>query len=116
MWNESNNTKIAFNQEKKLILPFCFQWCLMDRKKQLMRVIKYECECIKTHVMSSIIQKFHSMKTTALILLLLIMFGWIDKTMMESDELWMRVDQKYEMSRIVQKLWYGYGKFGGIWF
>ena len=68
------------------------------------------------HVMSSIIQKFHSMKTTALILLLLIMFGWIDKTMMESDELWMRVDQKYEMSRIVQKLWYGYGKFGGIWF
>ena len=28
--NESNHTKIVFNQNKQLILPCCYQQCLVD--------------------------------------------------------------------------------------
>ena len=47
LWNESNCTKNVFNQNRKLLLPFCFQWCSIELTKKWMWLMKYECECIE---------------------------------------------------------------------
>ena len=44
-WNALNHTETIFN--KKLLLPLCYQRCLIEFMKQWMRLMKYEGECIK---------------------------------------------------------------------
>ena len=54
--------------------------------------------------MSQIIKKKGQQELkTAHTLLLLMMFGWIEKTMNEGDEVCVWVNQKYGMNRMIQK-------------
>ena len=58
-----------------------------------MLVIQYEVDC----------KNALNLKPANLTFLLPTMFHWINETMNHSDEVWRWVNQKYGMSRIIQK-------------
>ena len=45
--NESNHANIVLIRNKKIHLHRCYQWYSIQSKENLMRVMKYEGECIK---------------------------------------------------------------------
>ena len=94
-----------FIQFKKLLLPCCYQLCLIESTKIWIRVIQYEGECIKNMEWVKPYENYIQSKTiTAITLLLPTIFNWIDKTMNDIDALWRWVHLKHVMSLIIQKL------------
>ena len=47
IWNDLN-CKFLFNGNKQLLLPHCYWQGYISSMKQLIWLMKYECECIKT--------------------------------------------------------------------
>ena len=88
-----------------MILPCCYQQCLVELMKWWMIVMKYEGECIRNMDWVKSYKNFvRSEKTTDITLLLPTIFYWINETMNEIDEVWRWMYWKYGMSPIVQKL------------
>ena len=78
IWNESNRTRILFNQNKQLILPCCYRLWSIESKKQWILWIKYECDCIINMKRVESYENFiRSKQTTVLTLLLPTMVYWI---------------------------------------
>ena len=101
--NESNCTKIVFNQSKKntltSLLPDMADWI----DKTINAVDEVWMWVHQKYVMSQIVWELYSVKTKkSLTSLFSTMVNWINETMNESDEVWRWVHQNYGMSRIVQ--------------
>ena len=47
LWNKSNHTIVLLSKNNQMHLPLCPQQFLIEPKKQLMRVMKYEGKRIK---------------------------------------------------------------------
>ena len=93
-----------FHPIEKCILPCCYQLCLTELTKQLMRVMKYEGDCTENMEWVELYENTSDRKKTDLTLLLLMMFDLMDETMNDSDEMWRWVHYKYGMIRNVKKL------------
>ena len=56
--------------------------------------MKYECDCIKNMECVKFYENCIQSEKNDITLLLPTMFGWIDKRMNDSDEVWRRMHQK----------------------
>ena len=103
IWNESNPTRIVFNQNKQLLLPFCSQQWSIEFAKQQMWVMKYEFERIESvEYVESYKNCIQSKQTTFITSLLPVVVDWINKPMNASDEVLVWVHIKYWMSPILR--------------
>ena len=129
--NESNHTKVAFNQEKKIILPCCYQQYFIGSTKGWMGVIIFygfgemmnESDEVwrwvrRNYVMSRIIKNSFNRKKKLLLpcyyqwcpieltkqWMGVVMFDEINERVNRGNEVWRWMQQKCVMSLFIQKL------------